>query len=134
MNRKTPLRELEPGERRRILEAALVRLMSLPERLRPCLVLEHRPSRRFVQFCGSTTRPLTFDVPALQTTLELGPGSVPEIYSSGASLAFMTLGSLVYRSFVPSGDPSVSWSAIERSPHLVLEELCDGAVIGDRAS
>lgn len=125
MNRKTLLRELEPIERRRTLEAALVRMMSLPERVRPFIVLEHRPSRRFVQFCGSTTRQLTFDVPALGTTLELGPGSELEIYSSAASLALMTLGSLVYRSFVPAGDPGAYWSAIERSPHLVLEESHD---------
>lgn len=134
MNRRTLLRELDPVERRRAVEAALVRMMSLPEATRPCIVLEHRPSRRFVQFCGSRTRPLTFDVPALETTIELGPGSEPEIYSSGASLAFMTLGSLVYRSFVPSGDPGSYWSAIEKSPHLVLEEFHDSVAIGARAS
>lgn len=125
MRRKTLLRELPPAERREAIEAALMAMMSLPESVRPFVVIEHRPSRRFVQFCGSLTRPLTFDVPALSTTIELGPGSELDIYSSAASLALMTLGSLVYRSFVTGGDPQARWTAIERTPHLVLEEAHD---------
>lgn len=127
MRRKTLLRELEPPDRRLAIEAALVRMMSLPESSRPFIVLEHRPSQRFVQFCGSLTRQLTFDVPALGTTIELGPGSAVDVYSSAASLALMTLGSLVYRSFVTVAEARAHWIAIERTPHLVLIESFDSA-------
>lgn len=130
----TPLRELEPIARRHAIEAALVRMMSLPESVRPFVILEHRPSRRFVQFCGSLVRQLTFDVPALSTTIELGPGSAPDVYPSAASLALMTLGSLVYRSFITSGDPQARWLAIERTPHLLLIEAHDEAAVSVRAS
>lgn len=126
MRRKTLLRDYEPLARRELVEAALMRLMSLPESVRPFVVIEHRPSKRFVQFCGSLTRPLTFDVPALDTSIELGPGSEVGIYTSAAALALMTLGSLVYRSFVRSENPGQYWTAIETSPHLVLEEAHDG--------
>jgi hypothetical protein len=125
LQHKTLLRELLPVERRKAIEAALMRMMSLPEAARPFVVLSHRPSQRFVQFCGSTTRPLTFDVPALGTTTVLGQGGDADIYESAAALALMTLGSLVYRSFVKTEDPDAFWTAIERTPHLVLEESFD---------
>lgn len=132
MERRTLLRELAPLERRRALEAALMRMMSLPESVRPFVILEHRPSRRFVQFCGSRSRPLIFDVPALGTTTTLGAASEPEVYASASSLALMTLGSLVYGSFVPRAKPEQYWSAIEQTPHLVLIESFDGC--GERVS
>lgn len=121
MRETTLLRELGPIERRRAIEAALVAMMSRPQASRPFVILEHRPSRRFVQFCGSTNEPLTFDVPALDKTVRLGgPDSPADVYESAAALALTTLGRLVYRSLTPIiGDASFV-SGIEHSPHLVL--------------
>lgn len=100
-------------------------MMSRPESARPFVILEHRPSQRFVQFCGSSTRPLLFDVPELGTTTVLGVGSDVELYASASGLAFMTLGSLVYRSFVKTDNAQAYWDAIERSPNLVLIDSFD---------
>lgn len=134
MRHRTLLRDLSPVERRKALEAALAAMMSRPEASRPFVVLEHRPSQRFVQFCGSTTRPLIFDVPALGTTTTLGAASDPEVYASASALAFMTLGSLVYRSFVETDNAQAYWDAIEKSPNLVLIDSFDSCGEEVRAS
>lgn len=82
-------------ERREALEAALMRMMAHPEKERPFVVLEHAQSGVFVQFCGSQTRPLTFDVPSLGKTVDLGPGSDPTVYHRAVCLGFETLGAIL---------------------------------------
>lgn len=93
---RTSLQKFGPLERRSALEAALIRMMAHPEHLRPFVVLEHRTSQCFVQFAGSQTKPLLFDVPALGISLELGSQGDPSLYTDAVCLAFQTLASLAY--------------------------------------
>jgi hypothetical protein len=55
------------------LEASLNLLLTRPEHQRPFVVLSDGRTEQFVQWCGSKTKPLLFDVPAKGIALEPAP-------------------------------------------------------------
>jgi hypothetical protein len=85
-----------PLERREALEAALARMLSHPVEERPFVVLECSQTHVFVQFRGSRTETLLFDVPLLDRQKDFGlldlTGAV--VLREAAELAFDTLEAL----------------------------------------
>jgi hypothetical protein len=71
-------------------------MMAHPESERPFVILEHRVTKRFVQYAGSLTRPLVFDVPELDKTVTIGSAQDPSIYAEAVRLGFETLSALVF--------------------------------------
>lgn len=81
-----------------------------------------------MQFAGSQTKALLFDVPALGKSEVLGLASDARIYDQAVSLAFATLAALVYR--MP---PTEAEDAIGRHGSLVLDESLDSDSDNDEA-
>lgn len=89
-------------------------MMTRPEKDLPFVILTDVRSGKFVQFCGSRERELTFDVPELQVTHPLGGASDPSVYGRAAALAFETLNGLIRDT--PRGELHLEES-IEHDPH-----------------
>ena len=90
---------------REAVERALTRMMSHPQATRPFVIIECAGTGAFVQFRGSQTESLLFDVPALGSQYDYGLPSVitPDVYRSAAFVALETLDTLRRRRFEELG-------------------------------
>lgn len=101
----------DPVQHRERLATALYRMLGNPKAQMPFVVLEHQPSECFVQFCGSSTEPLRFDVPALKLSEVVGAYAGRELVDDAVERAFRTLGELVAGTAGGSGDVSAALSS-----------------------
>jgi hypothetical protein len=98
------------------VEHAVLRMLGADERLQPFVILEHEPTECFVQFCGSASLELVFDVPALSITEKLGR---PTELGAIVARAYEVLEHLVARHRASYG---LTTAPIAMSDELVLEE------------
>jgi hypothetical protein len=109
-----------PLDRREAVEAALARMMSHPSGQRPFVVLECSQTHVFVQFRGSTSESLLFDVPLLDRQVDFGLPTLTRddsIYREATRLAFDTLDALQRSSRQALG--------LQPSGEILLEESID---------
>lgn len=90
---------------REAVERALTRMMSHPEASRPFVIIECEGTGAFVQFRGSQTESLLFDVPALDGQYDYGLPSLitPDVYRTAAFIALETLETLRRRRYEALG-------------------------------
>lgn len=102
MHEKRPVGSLEC---RAAIEEALVRMMGYPKSTRPFIIIECEGTGAFVQFRGSQTESLLFDVPALEGQYDYGLPSrlTPDVYRSAAFVALETLEHLRRRHYESRG-------------------------------
>lgn len=98
-------RSVGPADCRETVERALAQMMSRPQATRPFVIIECEGTGAFVQFRGSQTESLLFDVPALEGQYDYGLPSVitPDVYRSAAFVALETLETLRRRRFEELG-------------------------------
>jgi len=107
------------------IQLALLELVKRPEAPGlPFLIITHTPTKRFVQFAGSTTKPLYFDVPALQIGREVKESENP------AELAVVTLCGLIGGGALNDADVVLTDERTERQKAAQAQSLLD-AVIAD---
>lgn len=123
-------RPVGPVDCREVLEQALVRMMGHPKATRPFVILECEGTGAFVQFRGSQSESLLFDVPALGGQHDYGLPSrlTPDVYRSAAFVALETLDHLRRDRFSSLG--------LEYQPlgEVLLTEHTDDDAERDRAN
>lgn len=106
-----------PPERREVVEAALARMMAHPCEKRPFIVIECSQTHVFVQFRGSRSETLLFDVPLLDRQVDFGLGVTLETIAEASRLAFDVLEALQRSSRQALGLPA--------GGDIILEESID---------
>lgn len=115
---------------REAVELALSRMMGRPQALRPFVIIECSGTGAFVQFRGSQTESLLFDVPALGGQYDYGlPSAItPDVYRSAAFVALEMLETLRRSRFETLG---LSHQPLEQ---VVLTEHSEDDVHRDRTN
>lgn len=115
---------------REAVERALTRMMSRPQATRPFVIIECEGTGAFVQFRGSQTESLLFDVPALGGQHDYGLPSIitPDVYRTASFIALETLETLRRRRFEALG------LQYQPSSEITLTESNDDDDERDRAN